>query len=693
MRHSIILFIVSCFGSLIAIVHGVAPLVVKEAVIVNAEKLAIDWVDKLEGQFDLPGKLERKKTEPAFSFLRLLKVNVQSNTREEVEIELFDPTNFEDKEELGRVKSYTVYTRFGDRFLSGGNKLSSSLDDPIYRDLFKGVLSTGLMVSHDHSESSRNLGYSGAGVGSDDAEGRNQRVIVIMLPLWRGDRVGAVAKVEILPTGQESYLAGLVQRVASISATVLAVLAALVSIILIRWNAERSRAAERAEYLAQYDALTGARNRRAVSDFFNQLDQSKEVQTAHFTYWTFDVDDFKQINDIYGHHVGDMVLKTIAERITNALPSDAIFSRLAGDEFAVILPRLIQDDEMAALSKTILDAARSPVICGNHQLEPTINMGISAFPTDSEKPSDIPVFADMALYNAKSLNKAGWERFGETIAEKVYRERQISTELKRALANNSLQLHFQAQVNVQTRELIGFEALLRWFHPTLGRMNPAEFIAVAEKTGLIKEIDRWVLNEACRTAASWETEIKVAVNLSPVHFENGNIAGLIRNALQDNGLSGERLEIEITENVLLGSLDSVTVIFNEIREMGVRIALDDFGTGYSNLSYLAHIPITKLKIDRSFVWALEDSPANATIVRGIINIANELGLEVIAEGVETHEQLRFLKSINCGLIQGYLYGKPSPDPFGTLAPAVLIGRENLKTFETDLRETKKVAHS
>ncbi|MEM8837401.1 MAG: bifunctional diguanylate cyclase/phosphodiesterase [Pseudomonadota bacterium] len=693
MRHSIILFFIFCFGSLIAIVHGVAPLIVKEAVIVNAEKLAIDWVDKLEGQFDLPGKLEREKTEPAFRLLRLLKVNVQTQTRDDVDIELFDPTSFEDNEELGRVKSYTVYTRFGDRFISGGKKLSSSLEDPVFRSLFEDVLTTGYMVSHDHSETSGNFGISETDTSSDGVEVRNQRVIVVMLPLWRGDGVGAVARVEIIPTQQEAYLATLVQRVASISAAVLAVLATLVSIILIRWNAQRSRAAERAEYLARYDALTGTLNRRAVSEFFNQLDQSKEVQTAHFTYWTFDIDDFKQINDIYGHHVGDVVLKTIAERITNALPSDAIFSRLAGDEFAVILPRLIEDDEMAALSKTILDAARLPVICGNHQLEPTISMGISAFPTDSEKPSDIPVFADMALYNAKSLNKTGWERFGETIAEKVYRERQIGTELKRALANNSLQLHFQAQVDVQTSELIGFEALLRWFHPTLGRMNPAEFIAVAEKTGLIKEIDRWVLNEACRTAANWETEAKVAVNLSPVHFESGDIAGLIRNALQDSGLPGERLEIEITENVLLGSLESVTVIFNEIREMGVRIALDDFGTGYSNLSYLAHMPITKLKIDRSFVWALEDSPANATIVKGIINIANELALEVIAEGVETYEQLRFLKSLNCSLVQGYLYGKPSPDPFATLTPAVLVPRERLRTFEADIRHTRKAAHS
>lgn len=676
MRRITVLIFVASFALLIGTVHTLAPLVVEDGLKQNAERLAVRWVTGLSTSFDLPGEMKTSANKPSFSLLSLFNSHFKAPASVDDKIEIFNPTNFQDNMALGSVENYVVYTRFGDRFLSGGANRLTHLGIEEIKQAFETVLSKKHIytVDHDFGKDTANLSFFSKLIPS--LENSTQHILVVMIPLFKGDRVAAVAKIEIQPTAFETYLKEMVQHFASFTAAVLVVLSLLVIGMFLRWNNKFMRAGEKAEYLAHYDSLTGTLNRRAISKFFDELEEKDYPEP--FTYWAFDVDNFKHINDTYGHPVGDQILREISDRIRSVLSENSIFSRISGDEFVVIVPYSITRLQANKLSDDMINVVKEPMcICGQ-LIETSVSIGVAEYPSHTMEPKEVAVFADMALYTAKADNKANWKRFSMQISEKIKRERLIMTGLQKALAADELVLHFQPQVDISKGKIVGAEALLRWTHHTLGSVSPVEFIAVAEKHKFITDIDAWVMRKACQTATTWPDDFRIAVNVSPVCFEKGDVVKLTKGALRESGLAPHRLEIEITENILMGCGKSVEETLQELRELGVSIALDDFGTGNSNLSYLTQMPINKLKIDRSFVGLLKEGSTQATVIKALLHLGRDLNVDVLAEGVETYEQMHLLRKFGCVSAQGYLYGKPTPDPFGSMQPEII---NQLKTLQ------------
>jgi diguanylate cyclase (GGDEF)-like protein/PAS domain S-box-containing protein len=421
---------------------------------------------------------------------------------------------------------------------------------------------------------------------------------------------------------------------------------------------EKRRAEERIAFLAHHDALTGLPNREAMMVRLNDGIFAATATQSRFALLSVDVDRFKTINDLYGHSVADEVLKEAARRLSE-IAGDGLAFRLGGDEFAIISNDPDQPSaarRLAALAQTVF--ARDIVIDGK-AIRVDLSIGVATYPNDGDTGSILLANADAALYHVKSEGR-GTVRIYESKSDKAIRERwALQADLGHALRNRELTLHYQPQADIDGN-IFGFEALLRWTHPTRGSVSPAEFIPLAEESNLILDMSAWVLQEACRTAAAWEQPLTVAVNLSPIQFQHGELPRLIQQTLLDTGLPPSRLELEITEGILLGDFAHIVGMLRRIKAMGVRVAMDDFGTGYSSLSYLHAFPFDKIKIDKSFVQAIGRTEQASTIIRAVIGLCRGLGIPVIAEGVETEEQRAFLAQELCPEIQGYLIGRPAP---------------------------------
>ncbi|MDF2116340.1 EAL domain-containing protein [Roseiarcaceae bacterium H3SJ34-1] len=419
---------------------------------------------------------------------------------------------------------------------------------------------------------------------------------------------------------------------------------------------ERRQAEDRIVYLAYHDSLTGLGNRAAFNDYIESTIATSASLGKSFAVLYIDLDRFKEINDAYGHAAGDALLRDVSERLKEAT-GDAFVARMGGDEFAIVSQAHVDVETLTALCDRIHRVMEADFEFEGILLDLRLSIGVSVYPADGADLQTLLSHADAALYTAKA-DKSGVTRFFEPAMDTRFRKRHVlQQELRLAIARNEFVLHYQPIAKIDG-SIVGFEALVRWHHPERGIVQPSEFIPLAEETGLVAPIGEWVLREACREAASWDKPLQIAVNASAVQLKHGNFAALVESVVQRSGLSARRLEIEITEGVLL--TDSAVALRNlhQLKEIGVNIAMDDFGTGYSSLSYLQSFPFDKIKIDRSFVANLPGNAQSAAIVRAVIGLGHGLNLPIIAEGVETHKQLAFLAREGCDEIQGYLIGRP-----------------------------------
>jgi diguanylate cyclase (GGDEF)-like protein/PAS domain S-box-containing protein len=421
---------------------------------------------------------------------------------------------------------------------------------------------------------------------------------------------------------------------------------------------EHKRAEARIAHMAHFDGLTDLPNRAAFNECFATTLERAAHEKGRFALLCLDLDRFKEVNDVFGHAVGDTLLRRIAERLASAA-GDAFLARLGGDEFAVIASGGGQPAGAAALAERLMAAMTQEFAIDDNRLHVGLSIGVAIFPADGADVSALMANADAALYRAKTGGRGSIRFFEAEMDHRLRERRALVHDLHSAVERGELKLYYQPQARIDG-EITGFEALVRWMHPTRGLIPPDMFIPAAEESGLILSIGEWVLREAAREAASWPKPLNIGVNLSPVQFRHGDLPGLVHAVLLETGLSPARLELEITESVLIDDFSRGVSILRRLKLLGVHIAMDDFGTGYSSLQNLQAFAFDRIKIDRSFISSLESNRQSATIVRAVIGLGRGLDLPVIAEGVETADQLSFLSSESCDEVQGYLVGKPLP---------------------------------
>jgi diguanylate cyclase len=428
-------------------------------------------------------------------------------------------------------------------------------------------------------------------------------------------------------------------------------------VVAVRDLKARKDAEEHIYFLAHHDALTSLPNR---SHFNARIDQEIAALTTgnRLAVLCLDLDRFKEVNDLFGHAAGDKVLQLVASRVSAVLSERQMLARLGGDEFAILMPDIANPAAAGRFAETILEALRAPGSGEPSDSHIATSIGIAICPDDASNRQSLLSHADTALYRAKSEGRNTYRFFEAKMGAEVRERRLIEHDLRLAMARDELRLSYQPQHEAKSGDVVGFEALLRWKHPIRGEISPGVFIPIAEETGAILPIGDWVLRTACREAASWPQPLKIAVNVSAVQLYNASFFQELHQVLIETGLPPRRLEIEITETALVRDFNRALAMLRQIKGLGVAIAMDDFGTGYSSLSNLRAFPFDRIKIDRSFIKSVNSNGQAATIVRAVLGLGRGLGLPVLAEGVETGEELQFLKDEMCDEVQGYLLGRP-----------------------------------
>jgi diguanylate cyclase (GGDEF)-like protein/PAS domain S-box-containing protein len=425
---------------------------------------------------------------------------------------------------------------------------------------------------------------------------------------------------------------------------------------------ERKQAEERLAFIAYHDTLTGLPNRLLLLDRLRQAIIEAARHERRVAAVCLDLKGFKNVNDTLGHEAGDGVIRAVAERLTTCVrPGDSV-ARLGGDEFCILLADIARIEDVAHVMQKIRIQLEQPLTAAGHTLHLTATLGISLYPADGADAEALLKNADIAMYRARERDE-DYQYYAADMTVNAAERLALENDLRQALARRELELHYQPQVSLASGVVTGVEALLRWRHPVHGMISPAKFIPLAEETGLILPIGEWVLRQACTQARAWADAgrpLRVAVNLSARQFRQPGLDGLIRGILEETGLDPAWLDIELTESIIVHDPAAVTLILASVKKLGVQISIDDFGTGYSSLSYLKRFPIDVLKVDQSFVRDIATDPDDAAIVRAIITLAHALGIQTIAEGVETREQLAFLRENGCGAMQGYYFSKPLP---------------------------------
>ncbi len=422
---------------------------------------------------------------------------------------------------------------------------------------------------------------------------------------------------------------------------------------------DRKRDEAKIQHLAYHDPLTDLPNRALLRDRLSQSINGAGRPGYCLALFCLDLDRFKQVNDLFGHAAGDELLMQVTQRLRAQTRSGDTLARIGGDEFVVVAAFERQDD-IALLARRLIEALTQPFMLAAGAAEIGVSIGIAVYPEDVTDQQELMRTADLALYRAKNEERGTFRFFEAAMDEHARARRRLELDLRGAIDREEFCLHHQPVVDCLTGDVESFEALLRWHHPERGMVPPLDFIPLAEETGLILKIGEWVLETACAAAAAWSEPHRVAVNISPIQFLKSDLPAIISSVLDHTGLPANRLEVEITEGILMKNPRRAADVFTTLRGMGVRIAMDDFGTGYSSLSYLHEFKFDKLKIDRSFVKRLGEAEDARMIIRTIIGLAHNLGLSVVAEGVETREQLKILRDLECDQIQGYLIGRPMP---------------------------------
>jgi diguanylate cyclase (GGDEF)-like protein/PAS domain S-box-containing protein len=418
-------------------------------------------------------------------------------------------------------------------------------------------------------------------------------------------------------------------------------------------------AERRAQYLALHDPLTELPNRERFGERLEEAIATVSRRGEVAAVICLDLDRFKDVNDTLGHAAGDQLIKGCAERLQACVRETDTVARIGGDEFAIVQIGIEQPDGAQKLCRRVLQTLATPFDIDGHEILVTASIGIALVPMDGSIPGRLLQNADIALYRAKEEGRNTFRFFEAGMDARLQARKALERDLRLALARDELELYYQPKVELGDDRLCGVEALVRWNHPERGLVPPGEFIGVAEETGLIVALGEWVLRQACFQARAWPA-LQMSVNLSPVQFKQPDLIELVRGALRDSGIAPRQLELEITEGVLLQNTDSAMATLRQLKDLGVRIAMDDFGTGYSSLSYLQKFPFDKIKIDRSFVSALETRTDADAIVRAVVGLGHSLGMTTCAEGVETVEQLVFLRSEGCDEVQGYYFVRPTP---------------------------------
>jgi len=422
---------------------------------------------------------------------------------------------------------------------------------------------------------------------------------------------------------------------------------------------ERKRHEEHATRLAHYDSLTGLANRLQMSKSLEKILNARAVEHRACAVLLLDLDRFKQVNDTLGHPAGDALLRQVAQRLERVVESPGRVGRLGGDEFQVIVPGRSTRLALASMAERIIMALSEPYLIDGQRVVIGGSVGIAIAPDDGVTSEAIIRNADLALYAAKDGGRGRHHFYAPDLHTDAEERRQLEQDLRDALAAGGLQLSYQPVVHTASEKISGFEALLRWKHPTRGWLSPAKFVPIAEDAGIIAQIGEWALRTACADLARWPESVRVAVNVSPLQFANPALPAIVTSALASTGIAPERLELEITESVFLNDDEGTDAMFAALKRLGVRLALDDFGTGYSSLGYLKKAPFDKIKIDQSFVrGACEKGSCNGAIIAAIVRLAEALGMETTAEGVETLDELDLVRSLGCSHVQGYIYDKP-----------------------------------
>jgi diguanylate cyclase (GGDEF)-like protein len=419
-------------------------------------------------------------------------------------------------------------------------------------------------------------------------------------------------------------------------------------------------AVERYRQLSLHDALTGLPNRTAFVERLGHMMETPGGMSERIYILSFDLDRFKEINDVHGHAAGDHVLRIASERLGRRLREGEFVARIGGDEFVAVTSRLYTRSDAEQMAWRIIRDLGEPIGWEDMMLAIGTSIGISVFPDSAETIDDLLAQADTAMYRAKSIG-SNQVCFYDRSMDQGARERSaLAMDMRMGLERGEFKLYFQQQNNTQSGEVVGFEVLLRWLHPMRGMVSPAEFIPVAERTGFILELGDWVLQQSCLEAAKWSNPLRIAVNVAPKQLANANFPMRVRDILRETGLAPERLELEITESGIIADQQNALSIIRQLKAIGVKIAMDDYGTGYSSLSTLQLFPFDKIKIDRGFIDSVAENRQSAAIVRSTLILAQSLDIPVLAEGVENAEHLRFLQDEGCEQVQGYFYGRPAP---------------------------------
>ena len=515
------------------------------------------------------------------------------------------------------------------------------------------------------------LGGSVAGtpIASAMASGRDS-TFALKGSVGQPSRLGTLHKVEgqplwVMVSMSDLDISGDANAALAMDSAVALALTVLILgvVIKLRRIDNRRRAAEaEVSRSAMHDPLTDLPNRRVLQSELNRvLELARRSDGARScALLLLDLDRFKVINDTLGHATGDDLLVAMSRRLRAALGPDHLLARLGGDEFAVVMRNVVDETQPAALAERLGAIAAEPFDIGQSRVLTGMSIGVALGPEDGGEVEDLMVGADLALYSAKATARGRHVVFQPSMKEGLTRRHQLEIELRQALQNRSLCLYYQPSISTATGRIASFEALARWLHPTFGFIAPAVFIGIAEETGLIGELGSWALQEACWAAKDWPDDIRVAVNLSPVQLREPGLVSIVAAALDRAGLPARRLELEITEQMLLDNSEHNHQVLQSLKALGVSIAMDDFGTGYSSMNYLQAFPFDRVKVDRSFVAKLGQGPRHTALVRAVVDLAGAFGMATTAEGVETEEQREILANLGCTDIQGYFYARPLP---------------------------------
>ncbi|MEE5063153.1 EAL domain-containing protein [Pseudomonas alliivorans] len=413
-------------------------------------------------------------------------------------------------------------------------------------------------------------------------------------------------------------------------------------------------------HLSQHDALTGLPNRTQMQAFLTRTFEQRTEPGSTVTMLNLDLDSFKPINDVFGHSAGDSVLREVAERLSQCLPPFGLLARQGGDEFLMVATSLATEEDVERLCERLIRHIRRPFTINSQEVFIGLSIGIAVCPLHTHESQDLIRFSDLALYQAKKEGRNTWRFYEPMMSTRITQLREMEKSLRVAIGNDEFTLRYQPRHDVHSGKICGAEALIRWEHPTLGLCMPDQFIGLAEENGLILSLSDWVLHRACRDAAAWDSALLVSVNISAVEFRTPGLVERVRQVLATTGLPSHRLELEVTERVMIHDAQAALTLINELKTLGVRLSMDDFGTGYSSLSYLKMFPFDTLKIDRSFISEIDANTQSLSIVQAIIQLGRSLSMTITAEGVETARQLECLQSLGCDEAQGYYLNRPMP---------------------------------